>query len=200
MSTGTTTLASPRVEAPAASLSQKLNTVWHERANQIFAVIVLAHWTEHLVQAFQIFVLGWPRTDSRGILGGVYPWLIKTEILHYGYALVMLVGLWILRPGFVGRSRTWWTIALCIQFWHHIEHALLQGQVIFGHNLFGAPVPTSILQHWIPRIELHLFYNGIVFIPMVVAMYYHLFPTAEERTHQKCSCAYKPRVRAPEIA
>jgi hypothetical protein len=29
----------------------KLNSVWHERALQIFMGIVLAHWGEHLVQA-----------------------------------------------------------------------------------------------------------------------------------------------------
>jgi len=38
-----------------------------------------------------------------------------------------------------------------IQFWHHIEHALLQGQVIAGRTLFGSPVPTSIVQLWFPR-------------------------------------------------
>jgi len=84
-------------------------------------------------------------------------------MLHYGYALIMLVGIWTLLPGFVGRARTWWLAALVIQFWHHIEHALLQGQVIAGRTLFGAPAPTSIVQLWIPRVELHLFYNTVVF-------------------------------------
>ena len=84
----------------------------------------------------------------------------------------------------------WWTVAFWIQFWHHIEHALLQGQALFGHNLFGRPVPTSILQLWFPRVELHLFYNTIVFIPMVIAMYYHMFPTTDEAADQKCSCAW----------
>jgi len=116
---------------------------------------------------------------------------VSSETLHYGYALVMLIGIGILRPGYVGRSRTWWTIAFWIQFWHHIEHALLIGQVIFHHNLFGAPVPTSIIQLWIPRVELHLFYNSIVFVPMVVAMYYHLLPSLEERPLQRCSCALR---------
>jgi hypothetical protein len=36
---------------------------------------------------------------------------------------------------------------------------------------FGNAVPTSILQLWFPRLELHLFYNTVVFVPMVVAMY-----------------------------
>ncbi len=41
-------------------------------------------------------------------------------------------------------------------------------------------MPTSIIQLWVPRVELHLFYNTIVFIPMIIGMYYHLFPPAEE--------------------
>ncbi len=113
--------------APVAGpgIYEKLNTRWHERALQIFMVIVLGHWAEHLVQAYQIYVMGWPRPKALGLLGLYYPWLIKTEALHYGYALVMLIGLWVLRKGFTGVSRKWWTIALVIQFWHHIEHFLL---------------------------------------------------------------------------
>src|SRR5690554_3506186 len=90
----------------ADSLIGRLNTVWHERGLQIFMAIVLAHWAEHLAQAYQIYALGWPVPESRGVLGLWFPWLIKSEALHYGYALVMLVGIWVLRTGFVGRSYT----------------------------------------------------------------------------------------------
>ena len=38
----------------------RINSTWHERAMQGFMVIVLAHWAEHLLQAFQIYALGWP--------------------------------------------------------------------------------------------------------------------------------------------
>jgi hypothetical protein len=167
----------------------KLNGPWHKRALQAFMIIVTAHLAEHLVQAYQVYVLKWPMHQARGVLGQVFPWLIHSEVLHYGYALIMLVGIWTLSPGFVGRSRTWWLAALVIQFWHHIEHALLQGQAIAGRTLFGAPVPTSIVQLWIPRLELHLLYNSLVFVPMIVAMYYHLFPSAPEATGMRCSCA-----------
>jgi hypothetical protein len=51
-------------------------------------------------------------------------------------------------------------------------------------------VPTSILQLWLPRVELHLFYNSVVFIPMVIGMYYHLFPPASERARFQCTCAW----------
>jgi hypothetical protein len=176
--------------AARTSFYEKLNTVWHERALMIFMAVVLGHWGEHLFQAYQIYVMGWPRPKANGLLGLWYPWLIKSETLHYAYALVMLIGIWILRKGFSGRARTWWTVALVIQFWHHIEHLLLISQVIFRHNLFGRPVPMSVLQFFVPRVELHLFYNSIVFIPMVIGMYYHMFPPLGEHNHDACTCAW----------
>jgi hypothetical protein len=172
-----------------ATLSEKLNSQWHEKALWVFMAIVLAHWGEHLAQAYQIWVMGWPRPKANGILGLWYPGLIKTETLHYGYALVMLIGLWVLRKGFVGRSRIWWNISLGIQIWHHFEHFLLLAQATFHHNLMGKPVPFSVLQFFFPRVELHLFYNSIVFIPMVVAMYYHMFPPKGEPA-AACSCSW----------
>jgi hypothetical protein len=180
--------------ASSPSFLGRLNSAWHERALQLFMVIVLAHWAEHLTQAFQIYVLGWPVPEARGVLGHWYPWMVKSEVLHYGYALVMLAGIWILRQGFVGTSRTWWNVALGIQFWHHIEHALLQGQALAGQNLFNSPVPVSVAQLWIPRVELHLIYNTLVFIPMVVAMYFHMFPPKGEEARMQCTCAFHPKV------
>ena len=177
------------------TLRQRANSSHHELALKLFTAIVLAHWGEHLLQATQIYVLGWPVPEARGILGYFYPWLVSSEVLHYGYALVMLLGLWLLRPGFNGSADgRWWTIALAIQFFHHFEHLLLQTQALTGHNFFGRPVPTSILQLWVPRVELHLFYNTIVFIPMVIAMYYHMFPPAAERP--QCTCAWDRRATA----
>ena len=178
---------------------ERVNGPRHELALQIFMAVVLAHWAEHLLQAVQIYVLGWPVPEARGLLGYFYPSLIKSEALHYGYAVIMLAGLWLLRSGFTGATdRRWWTIALGIQFFHHIEHGLLQMQVILGHNFFGRPVPTSLVQLWVPRVELHLFYNTIVFIPMVVAMYYHMFPPLAEAAEQKCTCAWD-RGLAPAV-
>lgn len=190
-------MANAAIQAHAAHADQssflgKLNGVWHERANRVFMAIVLAHWAEHLVQAYQVFVLHWPRPQSRGVLGQFFPSLVSSEILHYGYALVMLAGLWLLRSGFTGRSYVWWMVAFWIQFWHHIEHAILQAQPILHRNFFGSPVPVSIAQLWFPRVELHFFYNSIVFLPMVVAMYYHLLPNATERAQARCSCAVRP--------
>jgi hypothetical protein len=51
-------------------------------------------------------------------------------------------------------------------------------------------VPTSLVQVWVPRVELHLFYNAVVFLPMVVAMFHHMFPPARGSEARKCTCAW----------
>jgi hypothetical protein len=183
-------------EAPAIKSDgflDSLNGSRHRLALNLFLVVVIAHWAEHIAQAVQIWVLGWSVPQARGVLGMPFPWLVKSEFLHYGYALVMLIALWVLRRGFVGRSHTWWMVAFGIQFWHHIEHLLLLVQAQTGAFLLGRPVPTSVLQLAFPRVELHLFYNTVVFLPMVVAVYYHLRPSRAEASRMSCSCA--PRVR-----
>ena len=176
-------------EAQSASFIQSLNTRWHKAALWIFTALVLFHWLEHLVQAYQFFVLQWSRAMSMGVLGMFYPWLMTTETLHYGFAVVMVVGLWILRKGFTGASYTWWMVAFWIQFWHHFEHFILFYQAQTQQFWFGGTVPTSVGQIWIPRIELHLIYNALVFIPMVIAMYYHMYPPAGEIQRPGCTCA-----------
>jgi len=180
------------------SLIEKLNGPWHKPALQVFMVIVLAHWAEHLVQAYQVYALKWPMHDARGVLGQAFPWLVHSEVLHYSYAVIMLAGIWAFLPGFVGRARTWWLAALVIQFWHHIEHFLLIWQATFHHNFWGRPAPCSVLQLVFPRVELHLFYNAVVFVPMVIGMYYHMFPPETEQGKMACTCewGHKPSMQA----
>lgn len=169
-----------------------LNGRYHRAALALFMVIVVAHWAEHVAQAIQVYVLGWPLPEARGVLGVPIPWLVTSEWMHYGYALVMLVGLILLRPGFTGRSRVWWNAALLIQVWHHFEHLILLVQALTGHNLLGRKAPASIVQLLVPRVELHLFYNAIVFLPMVVAMILHHRPDESERRGMRCTCALEP--------
>jgi hypothetical protein len=83
---------------------------------------------------------------------------------------------------------------LVIQFWHHIEHLLLLIQAQTHTYFFGGSVPTSVAQVIIPRVELHLFYNSIVFIPMVIAVYLHLRPNERELLATSCSCGRQDRV------
>jgi hypothetical protein len=165
-----------------------LNTRYHRPALLFFLAVVVAHWAEHLVQAFQIWGLGWRPPEARGVLGMPFPWLVSQEWLHYAYAVVMLAGLVLLRPGFRGTAGAWWTAALVIQAWHHLEHLLLLIQAQTGNPFFGHAVPVSLAQLVVPRVELHLFYNAIVFLPMVVAMYLHRRPSPEDFSRMSCSC------------
>ncbi|MET8144106.1 hypothetical protein ABZU32_27690 [Sphaerisporangium sp. NPDC005288] len=181
-------MATEAVSAAPVKVSA-LNSRHHRLWLNIFMFIVVAHWAEHIAQAIQLWVLGWPPKQALGVIGSLYPPAFTSEWMHYGYALVMLIGLIALRKGFTGRARTWWNISLGIQVWHHFEHLLLLVQAQTGWHLAGRPVPTSILQLFAPRVELHLFYNAIVFIPMVVAMVRHLRPSPSERAEMVCTCA-----------
>ena len=114
------------------TLIERLNGPRHELALRVFMVIVLAHWAEHLFQAFRIYALGWPVPESRGALGYFFPWLVKSETLHYGYALVMLAGLWLLRLGFTGvHDHRWWT--------HRAGHPVLS-----SHRACAAAGPGAL--------------------------------------------------------
>lgn len=165
-----------------------LNNRYHRPALLLFLFVVVAHWVEHLAQAAQIYLFGWDRPTAGGALGLAFPWLVTSEWLHYGFAVVMMVAFVMLRHGFTGRARTWWMAALWIQVWHHFEHLLLLLQAVTGTNLLGKPVPTSIAQLVLPRVELHLLYNAVVFAPMVVAMVLHARPSPAERTEMTCGC------------
>lgn len=166
-----------------------LNTRYHRAAMVIYTAVVFAHWAEHVAQAIQVYVLHWPRPTAGGLLGLAFPVLVSSEWLHYGYAIVMMVAFIVLRHGFTGGARTWWNTAMWLQIWHHFEHLLLLLQALTGAYLLGASVPTSVAQLVFPRIELHLFYNTVVFIPMVVAVVRHLRPRTEDHALMRCTCA-----------
>jgi hypothetical protein len=169
----------------------RLNTRGHRAALAVFLAIVLAHAAEHVVQAFQIWALGWTDADAGGALGLWFPSLVSSEALHYAYAVVILAGLALLRPGFTGRARDWWTLALGIQIWHHFEHLILLIQAMTGSHLLGREVPTSVLQLFLPRVELHDGYNAAVLGPFVIAVILHLRQSAEERPEGACTCGLR---------
>ncbi len=175
---------------------KQVNTKWHEVALWVFMAVVILHWVEHIAQAAQIWILDMPRPESLGGLGLLFPFLVTSELMHFTFAVLMFGGLMLLRPGFHGKSRKWWTASTAIQGWHLIEHTALLAQVIVGANLFGSPVPSSFLQPLIPRPELHLLYNLAVFAPMVVGMWLHT--RESEHALNGCGCAEERKV-APQI-
>ena len=166
---------------------------WHSRVTQIFIALFLVHWCEHVWQAIQVYVLQWPPVHSHGAIGLLVPWLNTSEWLHYSYNLIILAGLVLLRSGFEGSAKFWWSVALALQTWHFFEHALLLTQVLLHKHLFGLPIPTSILQLVVPRIELHLFYNTVVTIPVAMALkYYFCDAKVQNQVRAMALTAMKP--------
>ena len=163
---------------------------------KIFMAVVIAHWAEHLFQVYQIYVLGWPTHMAGGMLGYVFPWLVHSEVLHFGYAVVMMIGLLWLRGEMAGPAAGAWKTATIIQSWHLVEHTLLQIQAI-THPFFGKAVPTSIVRLWFPRVELHLFYNTIVTIPMAIAVWRELRACAAERAPRVAQTGVTPAASLP---
>ena len=158
--------------APRGWVARVRESSWHMKGLAAFTLLVLSHWAEHILQAIQLWVLGWELPEARGAFGMLVPALVREEWLHYGYNAAMLVGLLALLYGFSGDARRWWLITIGIQVWHHFEHLILLIQAQTS-PWFGEPVPTSVVQLLVPRVELHLFYNSLATAPMIVAIIYH---------------------------
>lgn len=139
---------------------------------KIFGALMIAHWLEHLFQAYQVYVMHMDRSCALGMLGMKYPWLIRTESLHFVFALLTVAGF--LYAGwhyFESKFATkLWAFGCLVSIWHSIEHTLLFYQATTHRYLFGAHQPMSIIQLFVPRIELHLFYNSIITLFMVFAL------------------------------
>lgn len=153
-------------------LLDELNGRLHARALAVYAALVASHFLEHLAQIAQVFALGWARPEAGGLLGLAFPGLAMAEVLHTAWNSLQLTGLILLLPGFWGRGRAagWWRLALALQTWHWFEHAFLQVQYATGVYFYGAIKQMSVLERFVPRIELHFAYNLLVVVPTVVAI------------------------------
>jgi hypothetical protein len=157
---------------------------WHVQMLTLFMVLVFFHFSEHLLQAGQAFVLQWPRAASGGLLGLWRPDLASSEVLHFAYNLFQLFGLVVLLGGFSGRARFWWKVAIGFQCWHFFEHALLQTQWLTKMYLYGANKQMSLLEVILPRIELHFIYNVLVMVPMLLALAFYIQDRRTKARHQ----------------
>ena len=151
---------------------EALNDRWHEAALWLFLVVVLGHFSEHIVQVYQIYGLGWLPSEAGGILGLKFPFLVTSEWLHIFYNGLTWIGVMLLRHGFKNKGKLWWNITILFATWHLFEHLILQYQYMTGDFWFGRAVQTGIGQLWFPRPELHFVYNMLVFTPMMIAYYY----------------------------
>lgn len=173
-----------------------INGRWHAYALVAFLSPILFHMSEHFVQIFELYVLQLDRAEALGIVGIWFPAAVQSELLHFSFAVFTLTGLVLLRPAFQASARAWWSVALTVEVWHQFEHVILLFQRVTGNFFFGEVMPTSILQLVVPRIELHLTYNTLVFLPMVLALIAHCFPAAGEAMSD-CGCCRRQRWNVP---
>lgn len=152
----------------------------HDRILVFYMFIVLFHFIEHILQIIQFFFLGYTRSMAGGLLGEQFPDLLTNETLHFGYNLLLLLGIIVLFRGFKGNAQLWWMVAGMLQGWHFFEHAILQWQYVTGNYWFGADRQTSVLENFIPRIELHFMYNTVVTFAILVAVGLHLYQRHQE--------------------
>lgn len=139
-----------------------------------FMVLMVGHWAEHLYQVYQVWGMHMPRNCAMGILGTWFPVLMTGEWLHLGFAILTMMFVAATNTEFHGVARNWWIAAYIFSWFHLAEHLSLFSQAHTRHFWFGRSVPTSLIQYFIPRIELHLFYNSIVTILVLMAVYFKL--------------------------
>ncbi len=123
-----------------------------------FNLFLWIHFSEHIAQVSQLYLLHLPRVDCLGILGLWFPYLIKTEILHFAFALFTLIGLI-----YFNHYRKFKT-AINLSWFHLFEHQLLLTQALFGFKR------TGIGGLFFPRIELHFFYNLIIMLAITYSL------------------------------
>lgn len=161
-----------------------LNGTHHPQALALYLLVVAGHFSEHLIQLYQVFALGWARPQAGGLLGLQFPALAANEVLHMSYNSLQLTGLLLLLPGFLaagGAARRWWAVAIAFQGWHWLEHAFLQVQVLTGHYFYGAIKQMSVLERFFPRVELHFAYNLLVLVPTLIAVVLYVRQRARQR-------------------
>lgn len=139
---------------------------------KIFGALMIAHWLEHIFQAYQVYVLHMNRMCALGMLGMKYPWLVRTESLHFVFAWLTFVMFYFAGIGYFSSQSAikLWILGWAASFFHLVEHSLLFAQAVTHHYMFGATQPTSLLQQFFPRIELHLFYNSIITLLMILSL------------------------------
>ena len=147
---------------------------WFQRLLILYMVIVVGHFTEHVLQLIQADVLAWPRPEAGGLIGLWSPQLVTNESLHFSYNLMQLLGLLVLSYHVTGRARLWWRFAIVVQLWHFFEHFLLQSQWLTGIFLFDPTRQMGIGELFVPRLELHFVYNALVFVPTMIGVYFYV--------------------------
>lgn len=109
----------------------------------LYMIIVFGHFSEHVIQIYQIYGMGWIPKEAGGILGLWLPGLAESEVLHFAYNSFQLACLLLLLVGFTGSVRTWWKIAIMAQSWHFFEPLLFVASPVADRHVSLWCIPAD---------------------------------------------------------
>ena len=139
------------------------------------------HEIEHIVQVVQRTMLG--IGNGAGILGSAF----DIEPVHMVYNILFLGLLGVVYAGCrrdravvpMNHDRVMWLlqVSFVFQIWHTIEHVVKMWQ----YYTLGVNGTPGILGYWIPVVYLHLGYNTLLYLPVVLAFFIGGFHVASWR-------------------
>lgn len=133
---------------------------------RVFKIVLLSHLLEHILQIVEIYVLNIPRTYAMGLIGIVFPFLMKNEGLHLGFAVYQVIGSIYIKEKYRIKSKLW-EYGIYLSIFHLTEHISL----FILANYMGISSPKTLIQEYfnIGRAELHLLYNLISASPLLMS-------------------------------
>jgi hypothetical protein len=168
----------------------------------LFFVLVVTqggHMIEHIVQMYQIHVLGLMGLKARGVFGA-----LDIEWVHFVWNTWVLLAVVLLVFRF--RRNPWLWATLVLATWHESEHIYILSVYLRTH-VAGSPgllAKGGVIAGGLPikRPDLHFFYNVAETIPLFAAFTYQLrgvydawlaraFPKLSAETLAR----YSPRLR-----
>jgi hypothetical protein len=133
------------------------------------------HIVEHVIQLYQVFVLGIPDDDALGLLGYAFRFQGTEEWLHLAFNAAYLAALYLLvRPlrDLVPDAVPLWAFAVFLggavglESWHMVEHGVIIGRVVANG---GCPCPgIGDVALGTTDTVLHFFYNAITYAALLV--------------------------------
>lgn len=137
---------------------------------KISVAVKIERWLEHIVQAYQVCVMGYERPHALVLLGRFCPRLVDTEWMRFGYSVLIWLGLVVLREGFSRSAQAWWDAAATAEIWHSFEPIMPFLRAQGGFALWGTNEPTSVAGLFCPRMESYSFYNFIIILLIIISM------------------------------
>lgn len=152
-----------------------LEMMWRYRHYQwlaLFEVVLISqigHFIEHLVQMYQIHLLGLKGVAARGIFGQ-----LDVEWVHFLFNTYLLIAFLLLVLKF--RKNPWLWVTVVVALIHEFEHLyIMRNYFITGkQGLPGLLGRGGVIDIPLLRADVHFLYNLVESVPMMLAFAWQL--------------------------